>query len=107
MLRPGGLPCTEVLPNNLNQHTMACASCPPAHMHYSPADDFCWPEFYCATTTPNVWTLCDLKRGQAHLRLQLIAGPLGHATKVVRWQQMHMRQARRRQLVQVAAPCPA
>ena len=42
---------------------------------------------------------------QAHLRLQLVAGPLGHAAKVVRGQQVHMRQARRRQLIQVAAPC--
>ena len=43
--------------------------------------------------------------GQAHLRLQLVAGPLGHAAKVVSGQQVHMRQARLRQHIQVAAPC--
>ena len=44
-------------------------------------------------------------KGHKHLRLQLVAGPLGHAAKVVSGQQVYMRQARLRQLVQVAAPC--
>ena len=52
-----------------------------------------------------------LKAGQCgcpksrHLRLQLVAGPLRNAAKVVCRQQVHVRQARRRQVTKVAAPC--